>query len=64
MGQCIVTVHVTGFHHNGRADDIDQMAADFVEKLQAAGHTVTAAYAASGGEQDLLDKSSRFPVKD
>jgi hypothetical protein len=27
MGNCIVSVHVTGAHHNGRPDDIDQIGA-------------------------------------
>jgi hypothetical protein len=62
MGNCIVSVHVTGAHHNGRPDDIDQMAGRWVDFLKAHGHTVTAATIVSGGEHDLLNLASRFPV--
>jgi hypothetical protein len=64
MGNCIVSVHVTGSHHNGQPHDIDQHAAQFVDRLKAAGHTVTAAALVSGGEYDLLNTASRFPLKD
>ena len=63
MGNCIVSVHVTGAHHNGEDYDIDQRAAEFVDKLKADGHTVTAATLVSGGEYDLLNTVSRFPLK-
>ncbi len=62
MGNCIVSVHVTGAHHNGRDFDIDQMAAVFVDALKAKGHTVTAASVVSGGEYDLLSTVSRYPL--
>lgn len=62
MGNCLVSVHVTGGHHNGRQDDIDQLAADFVEALQDAGHNVTAAAIVNGGEQSLLNIAARYPV--
>jgi hypothetical protein len=63
MGNCLVSVHVTGAHHNGKAYDIDQRAAEFVDQLKADGHTVTAATIVSGGEHDLLNTASRFPIK-
>jgi hypothetical protein len=63
MGNCLVSIRVTGCHHNGIATDIDQMAADFVAKLKGANHNVTGAVLLSGGEQDLLDPSRRFPIK-
>lgn len=62
MGNCLITVHVTGAHHNGKRTDIDQMAADFVDHLKAKGHAVTAAAIVSGGEHDLLNTTSRFPI--
>lgn len=63
MGNCLVSVHVTGAHHNGVDYDIDQLAAEFVDKLKAKGHTVSAATIVSGGENDLLNTASRFPLK-
>jgi len=62
MGNCLVSVHVTGSHHNGLETDIDQMAADFVASLKRKGHMVTAATLVSGGEQDLV-LGSRLPLK-
>ena len=62
MGNCIVSVHVTGAHHNGKDYDIDQMAAVFVDALKAKGHNVTAATVVSGGEYDLLNTAARFPL--
>jgi hypothetical protein len=52
MGNCVISIHVTGGHHNGLEDDIDQMAARFVDEL-AKNHNVTAAYLATGAAQDL-----------
>lgn len=63
MGNCLISVHVTGAHHNGEPYDIDQHAAQFVDRLKAAGHNVTAATIVSGGEHDLLNTVSRFPLK-
>jgi hypothetical protein len=61
MGNRIVSVHVTGSHHNGQGSDIDQMAADFVDALKTKGHNVTAASIVAGGEGDLLNPAARFP---
>lgn len=60
MGHCIVSVHVTGSHHNGKANDIDQMAARFTDGLKAAGHNVTASTITSGAENNLLQ--DRLPL--
>lgn len=62
MGNCVIIVHVTGAHHNGSEFDIDQMSAKFVDGL-AACHNVTGAKLVSGGENDLLEKDRRFPLK-
>lgn len=63
MGNCLVSVHVTGSHHNGLNMDIDQIAASFIEALKQAGHNITAATIVSGGEQNLLDEAARFPLR-
>lgn len=63
MGNCLISVHATGSHHNGIPNDIDQLAAEFVDKLKAVGANVTAATVVSGGENDLLSTASRFPLK-
>lgn len=62
MGNCVVTVHVTGCHHNGLPNDIDQRGAEFVDRLKADGHVVTAASIVSGGEQDLVNPAVRYPL--
>lgn len=62
MGNCLISIHVTGSHHNGLRTDIDQMAGDFVEHLKAKGHNVTTAKIVSGGEQDLIDPGTRYPM--
>jgi uncharacterized protein (DUF2237 family) len=62
MGNYAIVVHGTGSHHNGLRTDADQMAADFVEHLRAKGHNVTSASIVSGGEHDLLDPGSRYPM--
>jgi len=64
MGNCLISIHVTGTHHNGKKTDIDQLAAEFVDSLKAQGHYVTSATVVSGGEYDLLDVAHRFPVSD
>ena len=62
MGNCLVCVHVTGAHHNGRQHDIDQLAGQFIDGLISVGHNVTAATIVSGGEHNLLISQGRFPV--
>ncbi len=63
MGNCLISVHVTGAHHNGAPNDIDQLAAKFADELKAKGHNVTSATLVSGGEYDLMNTVSRFPLK-
>jgi hypothetical protein len=63
MGNCIVVIHVTGAHHNGHANDIDQRAADFVGQLMRDGHTVSSAKVLTGGEYDLMNTTARFPLR-
>ncbi len=63
MGQCTITIHVTGAHHNKSASDIDQMAAEFVKDLSKL-HNVTAAYMCNGAEQDLKNTTILFPKQD
>lgn len=62
MGNCLISVHVTGSHHNGLESDIDQMAARFVDDL-AKKHNVTASSLVTGGENNLMEKERRFPLK-
>jgi hypothetical protein len=63
MGNCLISVHVTGVHHNGRPEDIDQMTNKFVDDLKAKGHNVTASTIVSGGEHDVMNSASRFPLR-
>lgn len=63
MGNCLISVHVTGGHHNGLPKDIDQLAHDFVKELKFLGYSVTAATLTHGGESDLLNTASRLPLK-
>lgn len=62
MGNCLISIHVTGCHHNGIESDIDQLAAGYVEDLKAKGHNVTGAFLVSGGETDLLN-SAPLPLR-
>lgn len=62
MGNCLISVHVTGAHHNGLETDVDQMTAKFVDEL-AKKHNVTGAKLVSGGENDVLNTASRFPLR-
>jgi hypothetical protein len=64
MGTCLVSVQVTGSHHNGQPSDIDQLAAQFVDTLKGKGYTVSHAILNSGGGYDLLNTASRFPIRD
>lgn len=59
MGNCTITVHLTGSHHNKKnPKDANRMAATFVDELKAAGHNVEHASFTHGGREDLLDSSS------
>jgi len=63
MGNCLIVIHATGIHHNGKKADLDQMAAEFVDSLKSVGHSVTSAKIVAGGEYDLLNTASRFALK-
>lgn len=41
MGNYSITIEGVGSHDNGKSYDAEQMATDLVEKLRAAGHTIT-----------------------
>lgn len=53
MGNCTITIHVTGSHHNNRDDDIDAMVRTFVAELKASGHSVTHAVLTNGASEEL-----------
>lgn len=55
MGNWNITIRGVGVHHNdGRLpEDANRMAAEFVQKLRDAGHTISHASIAFGGEDDL-----------
>lgn len=58
MGNWNITIRGIGAHHNHALAidyDANKMAAEFVEKLRAAGHTVVAASFTHGGENDITD---------
>jgi len=56
MGNCTITIHLTGSHHNRRyLADANRMAAKFVDDLKAQGHNVEHASFTHGGREDLLD---------
>jgi len=61
MGNCMISIEVTGSHHNGEPYDIDQLAKEFVLTLKSKGHTVSHAALNVGGGYDLTDKG--FPLK-
>lgn len=48
MGDCTITIHVTGAHNNGRSEDIDEMAKEFVARLKLVGHNVKHATVTNG----------------
>lgn len=65
MGNFNLTIRGVGIHHNQRPDDVEQMAADFVDKLRAAGHTIVAATVTTGGEIDVADRAAGLlPIAD
>ena len=54
MGQWNITIRGTGCHHNkDLPTDANRMAAEFVEQLKDAGHTVASATITFGAEDDL-----------
>lgn len=58
MGNCTITIHLTGSHHNDDYHkDANRMSVRFVEELMAAGHHVEGASFTSGGREDLLSST-------
>lgn len=56
MGNWNITIQGAGAHHNHALAidyDANKMAAEFVEKLRAAGHSVTSATFTHGGSDDI-----------
>jgi len=54
MGNWNITIRGVGCHHNvGYEKDANRMAAEFVQKLRDAGHSVASASITFGGEDDL-----------
>lgn len=59
MGNCSMTIHAVGSHHNTGLDhDINKMFARFVDELKAKGHSVTHAVLHHGGAEDMLDEKA------
>lgn len=55
MGNWNINIQGIGCHHNtDLAIDANKMAAEFVQKLKDAGHTVEAATFTHGGKDNLL----------
>lgn len=58
MGDWNITIKGVGSHHNKKYPaDANRLAAEFVGKLKAAGHSVTHASFTFGGAEDLSDPS-------
>jgi len=53
MGQYVITIEGTGFHHNRCNDDADYLAMELVQKLQEAGHTIHNASFTAGARTDI-----------
>lgn len=59
MGNWTITIHGIGCHHNeDLASDANCMAAQFTDKLKAAGHNIEHASFTHGGREDLLSSTS------
>lgn len=54
MGNWNITIRGVGAHHNRNyPTDANRMAADFVQKLREAGHSIQGATITHGGEDDV-----------
>ena len=53
MGNWNITINGVGQHHNGQPRDVERLAAEFVERLRANGHTVTVAGVTTGSAVDI-----------
>jgi hypothetical protein len=61
MGNCTITIHLTGSHHNKKhPKDANRMAQKFVDDLVTAGHNVEHASFTHGGRDDLLTVDYHF----
>lgn len=59
MGDCTITIHAIGAHHNKKnPTDINKMAVKFVDELRAAGHNVVSATLCQGGYENLAELDS------
>lgn len=64
MGNVTIVVKLVGQHHNASPFDAEQMSAEFVRRLQAAGHNVMhAGVTVAGGEIDLRDPTQLPALK-
>jgi hypothetical protein len=55
MGNWNISINGVGCHHNKKLEsDANRMAAEFVAKLKAAGHSVSHASFTHGGEDNVL----------
>lgn len=56
MGQWNITIRGTGAHHNKKYEkDANRLAAEFVQKLKDAGHSVAGASFTYGGDEDITN---------
>ncbi len=61
MGNWNISIHGTGSHHNAKnPKDANRMAADFVEQLRTAGHTVTKATITHGNGEDDVTAAAEY----
>ncbi len=58
MGNWHISIKGCGIHHNGRKDDAEQMAADFVDQLKASGQTITSADVTVGSVVNVEDRGA------
>jgi hypothetical protein len=63
MGNWDISIKGVGIHHNGREDDAEQMAAEFVKALKGKGHSISSAVMTYGGAVDLQEPEKLLPVK-
>lgn len=63
MGNWDISIKGVGIHHNGREDDVEQLAAEFVKKLKEKGQTVGDAKLTYGGMVDLEKPQQLLPIK-
>ena len=53
MGNWNINIVGAGQHHNGQPRDVEQLTAEFIDRLRANGHTVTAGIVTTGGVVDV-----------